>query len=308
MSANPPVHQAPRFGKYEILSLIGKGGMADVFKARAVAGPRAGQIVAIKRLLPELAKDQRYVDLFLGEADLSRMLQHPNIIQTFDAGELNGTYYIAMEHIDGRDVGQVLAKCRERGIQLPVDFAMFLTSKVLTALYYAHNAKSPTGTPLNVVHCDVSPSNVFVSRVGEIRLGDFGIAKARVATAGDENVRGKLYYLSPETIDGKVDVHTDLWAMTVTLYELLTGWKPFGGTTPEEVEAAVRSRKYRDPSEVRSEISPAIDEIIMRGFAADPAMRHQTALEVAEELAPHYDERVGTELGIAAVVRGLFGA
>src|SRR5438445_13662220 len=114
--------------------------MADVFKARALAGPRAGQTIAIKRLLPELAKDQRYVDLFLGEADLSRLLHHPNIIETFDAGELNGTYYMAMEYIDGRDVGMVLARCRERNIMLPIDFALFLTSQVLGALYYAHNA------------------------------------------------------------------------------------------------------------------------------------------------------------------------
>jgi eukaryotic-like serine/threonine-protein kinase len=298
---------SPRFGNYEILTLIGKGGMADVFKARAAVGPRAGQLVAIKRLLPALSKDPHYVDLFLAEADLSRLLHHPNIIETFDAGEINGTYYIAMEFIDGRDMGQVLARCRERNIMLPVDFALFLSSKILMALHYAHNAKSATGAPLNVVHCDVSPSNVFVSRVGEIRLGDFGIAKARVVGGGDENIRGKLYYLSPETLDGQVSIGTDLWAMTVTLYELLTSWKPFGGTSMEEVQTAIRSRSYKVLTEVRPEIPAALDEIIARGFAMDPAMRHQSALELAEDLAPHYDERVGTDLGIAAVVRGLFG-
>jgi serine/threonine-protein kinase len=245
MTDRPQGQSAPRFGNYEILTLVGKGGMADVFKSRAVSGPKAGQLVAVKRLLPELAKDQRYVELFLGEADLSRLLHHPNIVETFDAGEIGGTYYIAMEYIDGRDLGQVLAKCRQRNIQLPVDFALFLTSRVLDALYYAHNAKSANDTPLHVVHCDVSPSNVFVSRVGEIRLGDFGIAKARMTGAADEHVHGKLYYLSPETIDGKVDVFTDLWAVTVTLYELLTGWKPFGGASPQDVERAVRKRDYK---------------------------------------------------------------
>lgn len=309
MTQRPKGQPAPRFGNYEILSLVGKGGMADVFKARAVAGPRMGQTVAIKRLLPSLAGDPRYVDLFLGEADLARLLVHPNIVETFDAGELAGTYYIAMEFIDGRDLGQILARCREKNIQLPADFALFLASTLCNALYYAHNAKGPSGSPLNVVHCDVSPSNVFVSRTGHIKLGDFGISKARVAGgAGEEQVLGKVYYLSPETMDGRVDVLTDLWAVTATLYELLTLRRPFSGADPKEVEMAVRRRDFPVPSAVRPGQSLALDQIVAQGFSRNPEERFQTALEIAEALAPHYDELVGTPLAIAAVVRGLFGA
>src|SRR5690606_2963090 len=186
-----------RFGNYEILARIGRGGMAEVSLARIVEGPRAGQEVALKRLLPELAKNPQYVDLFCGEADLSRMLVHPNIVRVYEAGAAEDTYYIAMERIDGRDLGQILARCRERRIVLPVDFALFLIHELLQALAAAHTAKGPNGQFLNVVHCDVSPSNVFISRMGEIKLGDFGIAKVwALDPSKRKGLWGKVHYAS----------------------------------------------------------------------------------------------------------------
>jgi serine/threonine-protein kinase len=296
-----------RFGNYEILAMIGKGGMAEVYRGRVLSGPRENWPVAIKRLLPELARDPGYVDLFASEADLTRFLDHPNIVKVYEVGVLDEVYFIAMEHVDGRDLGQVLRRCKQRGIPLPIDFAVFLARSLLEALAYAHQAKDPQGKALGLVHCDVSPSNLFISRTGEIKLGDFGVARGRTAIGTDVDVMGKPYYLSPEAIAGKVTPHADLWAATVTLYELLTLERPFVGKNPQEVCAAITARRHREVRELRPEISPELEAIVERGFAADPARRFQSAAEYAHALDGHFDPNVGTPLAIGAVVRGLFG-
>src|SRR6267378_4271884 len=153
--------------------------MAEVYKARVVEGPRANRVVALKRLTPRLASDPEAVDLFCGEADVSAMLKHPHIVEVFEAGVVGEVYYLAMEYVDGRDLALILGRCRERKIFLPVNFAVHIAMATLDALVYAHAARGPSGMHLNIVHCDVSPSNLFISRLGEIKLGDFGIAKAR---------------------------------------------------------------------------------------------------------------------------------
>ncbi len=299
--------QTPRqFGNYEILSLLGKGGMAEVYRAKVRTGPREGWTVALKWLPPELAQNPEYVDLFASEADLSKFLDHPNIVKVLEVGILDGVYFMAMELVDGRDLGQIVRRCKQRGIPLPIDFAVYLAKVILEALGYAHQAKSPSGAPLEIVHADVSPSNVFISRTGEIKLGDFGIARA-AAAAQQPELLGKPYYLSPVVLAGQMTRAADLWAANDILYELLTLERPFIGKTPEEVFAAIRGRRYRYLREVRPEVSPALEFISDRGFTMDPKLRFQTAEEFAAALGPHYDENVGTPLAIAAVVRGLFG-
>lgn len=296
-----------RFGNYEILAMIGKGGMAEVYRGRVLAGPRENWPVAIKRLLPELARDPGYVDLFASEADLTRFLDHPNIVKVYEVGVLDEIYFIAMELVDGRDLGQVLRRCKQREIPLPIDFAVFVARSLLEALAYAHAAHDPQGKPLGLVHCDVSPSNLFISRTGEIKLGDFGVARGRTAMGSDLEVMGKPYYLSPEAIDGEVTQHADLWAATVTLYELLTLERPFVGKNPQEVCAAIQTRRHRPVRALRPEISIALEAIVERAFAADPSRRFQTAAEFAQALDGHFDPNIGTPLAIGAVVRGLFG-
>lgn len=298
------------FAHYELQALIGRGGMAEVFRAVDISGPRAGRKVAIKRLLPELAKDSEYVELFVGEADLSRMLHHPNIIEVYEAGTVGEQYYIAMDYIDGRDLGQIVKRCQERKILLPVDFAVFLAVALLEALAYAHAAASPTGKPLGIVHCDISPSNLFISRVGEIKLGDFGIAKANARDGFDGSVAvwGKAYYLSPEALAGRIDPTADLWAATVTLYELLTNERPFVGADPDAVSSAIRRAQPKGLRAKRPEVSAGLDEVVMRGFSRDPRHRHPDAASFAQALRPHFDDLIGNPMAIAAVVRGLFGA
>lgn len=293
-------------GNYEILRLLGKGGMAEVFRVRAIGGRYKGRELAMKKLLPELRKDEEAVRLFTAEAELSRHLHHPNIVQTLEVGGDEEDIYIVMDFIDGRDVAQIIKKCRQKKVPWPIDFALYLARALLEALDYAHHAKGPTGKPLGIVHCDVSPSNFFVSRTGELVLGDFGVARSLIEV-GPDQVMGKPYYLSPEAVGGFLDTTIDLWAVAVTLYELLTLQRPFVGKNSQEVFQSIRASRYVPVRELRPEVPPKIEGLIARAFDIDPSMRFQTAREFAEEIGPLYDERVGTPLAIAAVVRGLFG-
>ncbi len=296
------------FGNYELVSLLGRGGMAEVFRARVRSGPKEGQEVALKRLLPELARDPEYIAQFTNEGALSRLLDHPDVIRVLEVGEHEGTWYMVMDLVDGRDLGQLLRRCKARGIFLPLDFALFLGKTLLDALAYAHEATGPDGQPLEIVHCDVSPSNLFISRTGEIKLGDFGVARARMHGGVASELHGKPYYVSPEVLRGEVTWEADLWAATVTLYELITLERPFTGKTPDEVFDAIRERRYLPPSAVRPGVTPPLDAIIDRGFSRFRAERFMSAREYALALEPLIDERIGTPLAIAAVVRGLFDA
>ncbi len=296
------------FGSYEIQSLLGKGGMAEVYRARVCEpGPREGWLVALKRLLPALSRNPEDVEQFRGEAELSRHLDHPNIVRVLEVGAISGVHYIAMELVDGRDLGAILRRCKQRGIPLPVDFAVFLGKTLLDALAYAHGATDPGGVPLGIVHCDVSPSNLFISRTGEIKLGDFGVARGVLSKPSEAAVQGKPYYVSPEVLENQVTPAADLWAAAVTLYELLTLERPFQGQTPDEVYLAIRQRRYLPLRERRPEVPEALAQVVERGFALDVAERFPDAGAFAAALSPHLDENVGTPLAIAAVVRGLFG-
>ncbi len=298
-----------QFGPYELRALVGKGGMAEVFRAHVTEGPREGRTVAIKRLLPQLASDGEYVELFTAEAELTRRLKHPNIVEVFDTGAIGGQYFIAMDYIDGRDLGLVLRRCRDRKILLPIDFAVFLVVTLLEALAYAHALRAEDGKPLGMVHCDISPSNLFVSRIGEIKLGDFGIA--RVKSRDNETavkVWGKPYYLSPEMIDGHVDPSADLWAAAATLYELLCNERPFRGSDPGEVLDAIKRAEPTAVRTLRPEVSEDLEDVVVQGLSRSRAVRFPDAASFIAALEPHYDERIGNPMAIAAVVRGLFGA
>jgi serine/threonine protein kinase len=298
-----------RFGKYEVLQLLGRGGMAEVYKARVVSGPRADQVVALKRLTPKLTTDPEAVDLFCGEADVSAMLKHRHIVEVFEAGVVGEVYYLAMEYVDGRDLALILARCRDRKIFLPVNFAVHIALAALEALEYAHTARGPTGIPLNIVHCDVSPSNLFISRLGEIKLGDFGIAKARTFDAGDENgtLWGKLAYLAPEQLDRKpLTTQVDLWGAATILYECLTNQRAIHGKDPDQMQAALREGRIAGLESLRPDVPPGLADVVHRALQIEPQSRYATAVEFAIALQPFHDEISGGALGIASVVRGLF--
>lgn len=297
-----------RFGNYEIQSIIGRGGMAEVYRAKALAGPFAGQALAIKRLIPRHNSDLAYVDLFTGEADLGRWLDHPNIVQIVDAGIIDDVYFIAMEYVEGRDLSSILHRCQELRVVLPVEFAVYIANCILEALAYAHAAFSPRGKHLRLVHCDVTPSNIFISREGDIKLGDFGVARAR-AVVGDGQSYGKPSYLAPEQIGGsEVDPRVDLWAVAVILYEMLAGRRPFRGDSAEAIAREILTAKPPDLHELRPAVPLGLWQVLQQAFQRDPEARFQTAEWFIEALEPYTAPEIGNALGISSVVTGLFQA
>jgi serine/threonine protein kinase len=297
------------FGHYEVLAPLGRGGMAEVYRALELKGPRRGQVVALKRLHPSLATSPEYVDLFTSEADLARMLDHPNIVKTYEVGQIRDTYYMAMEFVDGRDVGAVLKQCRERKISLPTAFALYFVKMLLEALAYAHTLRSPSGRALGLVHSDVSPSNLFIARYGEVKLGDFGVARAGAGTVVPEAaISGKPHYLPPEAERGELSQAADLWAANVLLYELLTLQRPFDGGSPEQVLKSVRTGSWTPLRKMRPDIPVPVAALVERAFSRDPAARFPTARAFSDALTPQYDDSADTSLAIASLLRGLFGA
>ena len=295
-----------RFGDYELVGKLGRGGMAEVWKVHAVTGPEAGKDFALKRLLPRFEGDPRAVERFAMEADLAKQLAHPNIVRVYDVGAVEGAWYQVMELVDGRDVGQLIKRSQERKIPWPVDFALYTTRILCDALDCAHKACDAQGKPLNLVHCDVAPSNLFVSRTGEIKLGDFGVARVRMDSGAGEFF-GKPYYVSPEALQGQLTPALDLWGAGVLLYELLTNHRPFMGKNADELFEHVRSGEVTPPSVLRPDLPPAVEHVVLRALHKDPAQRFPDARTFAQTLEVLYDERVGNPLAISSMVTGLFG-
>ena len=306
MSSGPA--PASRLDRYKIEALIGKGGMAEVYRAIVREGPGAGQPVAVKRLLPALARDPGYVALFEQEAEVTRRLRHPNIVEVLDTGVAGGTPFIVMDYVDGRNLRQILSQCAARSILLPVDFAGYVGHVVAQALAHAHTGRDAQERPLGIVHCDVSPSNVFISKMGEIKLGDFGIALTPGAARGLPPAFGKANYMSPEQILGRTPTpRTDIFALGAVLFELLTNERAFSGKDLREVGQKILAGRIRVPSELRPDVPFALDEVVLRCLSPDVENRYDSAAAVAAEIATRYDPAVGTPLAIASVVRGLFG-
>jgi eukaryotic-like serine/threonine-protein kinase len=298
-----------RLAGYDLEEKIGQGGMAEVFRAVVRDGPRAGQVVAVKRLRPDLAADAEYVELFRREAALTRRLCHPAVVEVLDAGVADGAPYLVMEYVDGQNLRQLLAQCVKRRILLPLDFAAYLAHVLAGALDHAHAGRGRDGGPLGIVHCDVSPSNVFISRLGEIKLGDFGVALTPGAAKEAPGALGKIHYLAPEQIrNQEITPRTDLFALGAVLFELLTDEKAFPGATVDEVGQRILRGELRAPSQVRAEVPFELDAVVLRCLAPRPEDRWASAAELAAEIATRYDPAIGTPLAIAAVVRGLTGS
>ncbi len=276
-----------RFGQYVIEEHIATGGMAEVFKARMVGMEGFQKTVAIKRILSNLNDSDEFVRMFIDEAKLAAQLNHSNIIQIFDLGKVEGAHYIAMEFIEGRDLRSILAECQERGRRLPVALALHVASLLASALDYAHKKRDFEDRELGLVHRDVSPQNVLISYEGDVKLCDFGIAKAasKASQTRAGALKGKLQYMSPEQAWGKtIDHRSDIFSLGLVLYEMLTGEKVFKGESELSVLEQVRDPIIAAPSSHNPELGPEVDRIVFRALDPDRETRYQSAQDLQRDL------------------------
>jgi eukaryotic-like serine/threonine-protein kinase len=277
--------------RYRITDRIAAGGMAEVFKGVAESLQGFRKNVAIKRVLPALTKNTKFVTMFLDEARLSLFLQHANIVQVFDIGHADDTYFIVMEFVDGVDLKGILEWRRRIGRRLTIGQTIYIIMEVCKGLAYAHELTHPeTGELLNIVHRDVSPANVLISRNGEVKLADFGLAKAasQVESTDPGVVKGKMSYLSPEAARGEnVDQRSDIFSVGILLYEMLTSKRLFYGDTDYQTVELVRNAKIPPIAAQNPEVEPEFEEICRKALARRTEDRLQTATDLQDALA-HY--------------------
>ncbi|MEE2903483.1 MAG: serine/threonine-protein kinase [Myxococcota bacterium] len=277
-----------RLGKYEILERIGVGGMAEVFRARKVKDPKPVKFYAIKQLLGHYARDPLIVSMFVDEARLAAQLRHPSIVSLVEFGTSEtGQVYMVMEYVDGKDLRWCLSAAASAQYWLPIEFALSVVSSVCDGLEYAHRARSFDGHPLNLVHRDVSHSNIFLSKDGKSRLADFGIARAEGRKSKTQTglVKGKLGYLSPEQVRADVlDARSDVFSAGVVLWELITQRRMFVATTEFRTMVAVCTEPRVPPSQHRVGIPPELDALCLKAVEINKTDRFQSAAEFKEAI------------------------
>jgi len=276
-----------RLGVYELVAPLATGGMAELFIAKTTGVSGFEKQVALKVIHPNYSSDPDFVRMLVDEAKLAVQLQHANIVQTYDLGQVDGQYYIAMELIDAVDLYKVLKTSSERGLDFPIDVASHITSEVATGLDYAHRKNDPHGRPLMIVHRDVSPQNVLVSLEGEVKIVDFGIAKA--ALRGQQTqagvIKGKYFYMSPEQAWGeKIDARTDVFSTGILLHEMLVGEMLYLEEDIDRLLKLVRAADIQAPSRKRPDVPPELDAIVMKALAKRPEDRYQTGADLSTAL------------------------
>ena len=273
-------------GRYEILRPLATGGMAEIFlgRIRGIEGFQKG--VVLKRLKPELAANPAFVEMFLDEARLMATLQHSNIVQVFDVGSAGGAYFFSMELLRGEDLRGVVKQGRASG-GLPLDHALFIVASALSGLHHAHERKGPDGRPLDIVHRDVSPSNIFVTYDGGVKVLDFGIAKTTVQTTQTRagTLKGKIRYMSPEQCLGRpVDRRSDVFSAAIVLWELTVGRKLFSGPSDFELMGRIVDADAPPPTNLVPDYPPELERIVLRGLRRDPGERYPTAEEMQADI------------------------
>lgn len=276
-----------RFGKYTLIDRIAVGGMAEIFLARQAGLEGFEKTIVIKRIRPHLSNQKSFVKMFLNEAKLAAQLNHPNIVQIYDLGKIGETYFIAMEYIFGRDMRRIIPKADSMGIPFPMVYALKIASSVCEGLYFAHQKTDLYGSPLNIVHRDVTPENIFVSFDGTVKVLDFGIAKAanQIEQTRAGEIKGKLSYMSPEQCMGKpLDSRSDIFSLGVVLYEWITGFKLFTGESEVAILKSITEGKIYAPSYFKADIPEAVEHILMKALEKDRDRRYQTAWDMQYDI------------------------
>jgi tRNA A-37 threonylcarbamoyl transferase component Bud32 len=309
------VEEPRRLGRYEILRPLARGGMAELFLARATGIQRFEKLVVVKRILPEMARDTEYVEMFLEEARLAAGLHHSNIVQVYDIGEDEETPFFAMEYLQGEDVRTLFGVAQRRGERVPVEHALSIVIGVAAGLHHAHEQCDADGKPLGIVHRDVSPHNVAVTFDGGVKLLDFGVAKTttrrRASATRHGTLKGKLGYMSPEQCRGdELDRRSDVFAIAILLWELLTGRRLYGGRSDWGVMKSIVETDAPRPSLVWHDCPPELEAIVMRGLRREREARQATAEELQLALEAFARERrlAVSTAGLGHYVRELFAA
>ena len=262
--------------------------MAEIYRAKTFDPDGGVHLVAVKRVLAHLVEDDEFIQMLIDEAKIASLLRHPNIAFVYEFARSQGEYFIAMEYVDGKDTRTILERCRATSQPLPLEHAVWIAAEMGKALHAAHCVLDPQGHALRLVHRDVSPSNVLVSYGGEVKLCDFGIAKATLSRVQTKTgvIKGKVKYMSPEQATGrKLDHRSDIFSLGSVLYELLTRVPPFTASTEMDLLVKVRDARYTKVRELEPDVPPALEAIVDRALARSRQARYQSADEMSMDLA-----------------------
>ncbi len=296
MAQAPAEFEPAPFGKYVLVDHIATGGMAEIFKAKRFGHGGFESLLVIKRILPHIGAKPDFVEMFIDEAKISVALQHPNIVRVFDFGKISDldehrkprdNYFIAMECVEGKDVRYVLRQLARRKRYLPDRFAAFIAFEAAKGLHYAHQKQDLEGQPYGVVHRDISPSNILVSYEGEVKVADFGIAKAEsnAYETRDGMLKGKFEYMSPEqAVGGDVDGRSDVFSLGIVLYEMMTSRRLFKTDSDAETLRLIRDKDVAPPSMVKPDVPEALEAIVLKALCRDRDQRYANAQEMADAL------------------------
>jgi eukaryotic-like serine/threonine-protein kinase len=300
-----------QLGKYRLLKLLATGGMGEVLLARQEGPAGFMKTVVVKRMLTHLGRDPKFVEMFLNEARLAAQLSHPNIVQIFELGEQDGTYFLAMEFIHGVNLRFIKRRFDEQQLRVPILFAAWACAQALKGLHHAHTLTDESGASLNIVHRDVSPDNILVGFNCTVKMVDFGIAKAStsISTTGAGTFKGKFAYMAPEQLSGQpADPRSDIYAMGVLLFELVGGGRPFKGSSEGELVKCILQDEPRPLRELRPDVPEELEETIRRAMARNPAERFSSAEAMSSVLESFIIRSGGLAPDeIKTLLRSLFG-
>jgi serine/threonine-protein kinase len=309
-------HELPaRFGPFYLFDLIGTGGMAEIFLSKTYTSLGTDRLCVIKRILPVFNRDVSFCEMLIQEAKLCSHLSHANVVQTFDLGQIDGQYYIAMEYVEGFDLNQLLGLLSRARISLPLTFALYIVIEALRGLDYAHRLTGPGGARLVIIHRDVSPTNVLISTDGDVKLCDFGIAKAALGDMDSRHldeyhIKGKVAYMAPEHVAGdEIDQRADLFAAGILLWELLSGKRLYKTASEDETLERARAAEIPPLTDRGFPEFELLKPLVMRALSRDPGQRFNSGQEFIDALED-YMHRAGlivSQLKFAEFLMDNFG-